>query len=203
LWHCQTTKLLTVAKSCLDYTQEFKLEERIPSGIFNDQSVYTMLWNDQERFQIWSTIVKMYSPRVLTNPKDRLPAIAGIASELKKHWRDGYFFGTWRRLVIKLLAWVPDKNVRPSYGTPSWSWASPSSGRIQFETLLAEYVEDVSTLSMRQRNSEKLLLKGKVIARVPESRSKLLALDDAQTSYFLLGQTERDRAFCLRLRSNE
>jgi hypothetical protein len=89
----------------------------------------------------WHDIVYKYSIKVLTFTKDRLPAIAAIAT---RAWRsrpqDRYIAGLWRSSLCEDLMWsrlggtVGDVNVaieqRVAFLTnsasrvPSWSWAS-------------------------------------------------------------------------------
>jgi hypothetical protein len=53
----------------------------------------------------WEAIVEDYSGRELLIPEGRLPAIAGIASELEKLWEEIYLAGLWRKYLVKYLAW--------------------------------------------------------------------------------------------------
>jgi hypothetical protein len=84
----------------------------------------------QTRQRVWSDIIKEYSGRKLTKLEDRLPAIAGIAAELKKQWNYSYAAGIWVELLQQDVLWevleeedeihpVSQQNI-----APSWSWAS-------------------------------------------------------------------------------
>lgn len=91
--------------------------------------------------EIWSTILHDYSERDLTRFGDRLPALAGIATELSKVWDNKYLAGLWARTISQHLGWYladrkwRDRDRRPSgelfgslvdrkrrSGRPTWSW---------------------------------------------------------------------------------
>ncbi|KAL2355488.1 heterokaryon incompatibility protein-domain-containing protein [Cryomyces antarcticus] len=88
----------------------------------------------------WQNVVEEFTRRELTRPSDRLPAILGLASAMGRATSDlfttnEYFFGLWRRDLVKGLLWQsiefdgsegrssisrrPDKWL-----APTWSWAS-------------------------------------------------------------------------------
>ncbi|KAH8744477.1 heterokaryon incompatibility protein-domain-containing protein [Hyaloscypha finlandica] len=79
----------------------------------------------------WPGIVAAYSNTALTNDKDKLVAISGIAKQMLEMWggspRD-YLVGLWRDSIHHELLWRVDlgaRPVRPKYNrAPSWSWAS-------------------------------------------------------------------------------
>jgi hypothetical protein len=52
---------------------------------------------------IWREIVTKYSQRNITVAADRLPALAGIASELHSVWNDTYIAGFWRQNLVRQL----------------------------------------------------------------------------------------------------
>jgi hypothetical protein len=92
--------------------------------------------------QIWTRIIHEYSERDLTLFDDRLPALAGIATELAKSWNDIYLVGFWEKTIIQHLGWhrctgPPRRNLEgvdctKRIGSPSWSWVTtPYSVRIE------------------------------------------------------------------------
>ncbi|EPE32322.1 putative tol protein [Glarea lozoyensis ATCC 20868] len=111
-------------------------------GVLDDDPAYKqrlLLGNDKRDLQewTWSQIIWEYSKRDLTHFEDRLPALAGIASELALVWNDTYLAGFWKRSIMHHLGWfrlVELKNMRPMkkifqhidrsqrLGSPSWSW---------------------------------------------------------------------------------
>jgi hypothetical protein len=74
----------------------------------------------------WPDILQNFSGRQITYARDRLPAIAAIASEFQKITGDRYFTGIWESHVIEDLMWVSasPESSRHSPGLPSWTWAS-------------------------------------------------------------------------------
>ncbi|KAM6525632.1 hypothetical protein FALCPG4_011168 [Fusarium falciforme] len=86
----------------------------------------------------WFTILIGYSCRNLTNPKDKLPAIAGVARQwdvLTKGDGGEYLAGLWRNYLVPGLLWRRERDffllVCPNADicshrerAPSWSWAS-------------------------------------------------------------------------------
>jgi hypothetical protein len=84
--------------------------------------------------QIWTRIIHEYSERDLTLFDDRLPALAGIATELAKSWNDVYLAGFWEKTIIQHLGWhrctgPPRRNLEgvdctKRIGSPSWSWVT-------------------------------------------------------------------------------
>ena len=87
-----------------------------------------------ERFWFsWRSIVLDYTRRSLTLEKDKLAAIAGLASELQSKIHCQYIAGMWNvRFYIEYgLCWQVSERAdgrqpfRPAkYRAPTWSWAS-------------------------------------------------------------------------------
>jgi hypothetical protein len=84
----------------------------------------------------WYALLKEYTQRKLTYPKDLLPAISGLAREIHHLTNIRYVAGLWlgtMRNVITGLMWIPvrdrhrytpPKPVPSCNGSPSWSWTS-------------------------------------------------------------------------------
>lgn len=74
----------------------------------------------------WKKLVEQFSRREITKPEDRLPALAGIASELSIFWDDEYLAGTWKKCLQKCLVWSRAPRCAPYFSpsttAPSWSW---------------------------------------------------------------------------------
>ncbi|KAE9369305.1 HET-domain-containing protein, partial [Stipitochalara longipes BDJ] len=87
-----------------------------------------------ELFQVWTTIVDLYSKGDLTYETDKLVAIGGIAAEIYHYLRIDYFAGLWRHDFARQLLWQSHNGrlnhaSRPkNYIAPSWSWASITRG---------------------------------------------------------------------------
>ncbi|KAG4436101.1 hypothetical protein IFR05_008421 [Cadophora sp. M221] len=139
-WKCQTTEFRDVHETLAPYGMYLKRKHtRLPSSVFGiAEPDSTLDFRSRQQSAIWKNVVEDYSGRDLTFPEDRLPALAGIASELQKLWRDDYLAGMWRSCIVKHLAWRgKDEDVSPSaeddlstlhlpleYQSPGWSWIS-------------------------------------------------------------------------------
>lgn len=103
-----------------------------------------------EKHHGWLSLVEDYSKRKLTDPQDKLTAIAGVARLLAQETGDQYLGGIWRLHLMEDLAWRvqtheewtelvqldPPVEIartgaligsasRPAgHRAPSWSWAS-------------------------------------------------------------------------------
>jgi hypothetical protein len=53
----------------------------------------------------WHDIVELYSIWKLTFPKDKLPAISGVAQEMKSLLSDEYLADTWKGNLLPDLLW--------------------------------------------------------------------------------------------------
>ncbi|KAK5652946.1 hypothetical protein OQA88_9425 [Cercophora sp. LCS_1] len=114
--------------------------------------------------EIWLCLVEKYTARKLTNEKDKLPAISGLARRMAERIGDVYHAGLWKRDLLAGLAWrmfayepvhwcgdpkhdaeiaartPPERDtaLRPKvWRAPSWSWAAVD-GRMEFQTLDAD-----------------------------------------------------------------
>ncbi|KAF2167919.1 hypothetical protein M409DRAFT_22065 [Zasmidium cellare ATCC 36951] len=87
----------------------------------------------REVYRTWGRIIESYSRCSLTQSKDKLVALAGIAKVFSPFVRTQYVAGMWRNDLEKALLWSTSTFVHdvdhPSrcvetYIAPSWSWAS-------------------------------------------------------------------------------
>ena len=87
--------------------------------------------------QNWYNLVARYSTCSLTEPRDKLVAISGIAHKLQSILNDKYYCGLWERHFYTNLLWLRrNDRLTPSNSpnrarAPSWSWAA-HDGEIQF-----------------------------------------------------------------------
>ncbi|KAF5710897.1 pisatin demethylase cytochrome P450 [Fusarium mundagurra] len=92
--------------------------------------------NSVSPHQLWSTLVQCYMRSSITDPYDRLPALAGIAERLNTIIKDEYIAGCWKSNIwLDLLWWHEDgrSRMRPArYFAPSWSWASIPNGNLNY-----------------------------------------------------------------------
>jgi hypothetical protein len=80
--------------------------------------------------RLWRTMISSYSALLLTKPKDRLPAIGGLAKEMAAVRKSRYLAGLWEDALNDDLLWTIHatskyKKPRPfPRNAPTWSWAS-------------------------------------------------------------------------------
>ncbi|KAG4025065.1 hypothetical protein MFRU_071g00200 [Monilinia fructicola] len=91
--------------------------------------------NIEEASEWWARVVCYYMTRKLSNQRDKLPALSGLAQVYHKRTGDTYLAGLWRRSLLHDLCWYnywEYQNRGPllvgrraeHYRAPSWSWAS-------------------------------------------------------------------------------
>lgn len=83
---------------------------------------------------LWPKIVRIYSAARITFPRDKLPALSGVARHIHKLTGYDYLAGIWNDADLELqLCWriisrdietSPARFPRPKHRAPSWSWAS-------------------------------------------------------------------------------
>jgi hypothetical protein len=103
LWQCSTIsdpsllEICTVAgETNLDYP--LISHSTTEGGPHDPTDVAELWWN-------WDFIVTGYTQRCLTNAEDRLPALAGIAVEMKLKLKTNYLAGLWRENMKSQLGW--------------------------------------------------------------------------------------------------
>lgn len=89
-----------------------------------------------DTYLLWSNIVQCYMKSAITDPHDRLPALAGIAERLNIVLQDTYLAGCWNSYIWLDLLWRqedygPQKRL-VEYFAPSWSWASIPTGNLHY-----------------------------------------------------------------------
>ncbi|KAF2099956.1 HET-domain-containing protein [Rhizodiscina lignyota] len=82
----------------------------------------------QALYSNWIGLIQEYNLRNITDPQDRLPALAGIAKKYAQALADDdYCAGLWKSQLLPTLAWQ-NGDAKPSrpeqYRAPTWSWVS-------------------------------------------------------------------------------
>ncbi|KAL6707990.1 hypothetical protein ACN47E_003664 [Coniothyrium glycines] len=83
-------------------------------------------------WRAWQRIIEQYSKRELTVAGDKLPAISGIASKIRKATHSEYLAGLWKSNLASDLLWHgsyaagrgPTAVALGTWRAPSFSWAS-------------------------------------------------------------------------------
>jgi hypothetical protein len=89
-------------------------------------------------YNLWYTLVAMFSGRQITFESDKFAALSGLAMEIGTLLDDNYLFGLWHNDLIRGLMWQPNIiNLSQGYPrvskgrlrlAPSWSWAAYNGG---------------------------------------------------------------------------
>ncbi|KAF4306789.1 Heterokaryon incompatibility [Botryosphaeria dothidea] len=102
----------------------------------------------------WALIVQNFTARSLTQPRDRLPALSGMAELRSLLTGDEYVCGLWKRNISKWLWWKPAESSHESrrlepYYAPTWSWASVT-GSIWYQSSAWNGDDGVERFSLLQ-----------------------------------------------------
>ncbi|KAF2186748.1 hypothetical protein K469DRAFT_687100 [Zopfia rhizophila CBS 207.26] len=79
---------------------------------------------------IWHRMVEAYCKLSLTKPADKLPALSGLADQMRSRRGSNYFAGLWDDTLLDDILWsvstLDDKRAPKlvPWRAPSWSWAS-------------------------------------------------------------------------------
>lgn len=126
-------------------------------GYFLDLAMYSDL--------SWACFLEDYTSRRLTYHTDRLKAVEGVASEMRRSGRKGYKSGTWADNCIPDVLWIPLQQSQEKddlLDVPSWSWASTGSPKHWlFDETEHTWHEPASTICLASPNS--LLVSGQLI----------------------------------------
>lgn len=83
----------------------------------------------------WQKIIEAYSRCDLTEEKDKLVALSGLANEIMAATGDVYLAGLWKSELLRQLVWASVRDIHTHrsshFRAPSWSWAS-LEGEVQF-----------------------------------------------------------------------
>lgn len=141
---------------------------RLPNRIFGDTEKAWAI----PQISTWAFIIQEYSGREMSNPKDRLPALAGLAAELYKVWGGKYLAGMWQSCLVGHLGWervlpankMPLATSRP----PTWSWAS-HDGEVFLRRLREEVAEllDAAVTPYDVSVTFGAVLDGRIVLRAP------------------------------------
>lgn len=151
-WSCPTMK----ACECIPEGQVRRSWSRLDKG---DPDIV----DTRELANAWSAIVRDFSRRGLTYSKDKLPALAGIASEMLQYKRSTYLAGLWKDDLQTNLAWsVHPRGVGAPYRgttriknshTPSWSWA-----KVEGEVRMLNHSYDITNFTDARSTRAKSLV---------------------------------------------
>lgn len=131
-------------------------EPKVPKSLKQRHTTALVNADPLERLERWFGIVYENTQLDITFPRDRLPALAGVARHMQPFRGGKYLGGLWEDDLPVALCWYaiqscqyPDSRLP----APSWSWASVY-GTIMYESLRyfnlevhAKYISGTSSLT--------------------------------------------------------
>jgi hypothetical protein len=195
------------------YTSQKK--DDVGKGLSGRHSTRTRAITDKGK--AWERLITIFTERKLTAERDRLIALAGIASKQNRRATD-YLAGIWRQEAEKQLLWrarvgsIPCHRYQDGvYYAPTWSWASLIGS--------VEFLHDASKLAsslwkivdaecfplggkfMGPLSSGWIKIKGHVAnVRVKEIYSDITKVEDAEKAWMdgdYEHQTRQEKAYYL------
>jgi hypothetical protein len=131
----------------------------LENGLACTEKEYHRKWLDETRgvttgaaasSDSWRKLVEVYSRCQLTQSKDKLPAISGIASAYSAKSGDRYLAGLWEKTLHLDLAWsVSWSKVKKSLHSraPSWSWCS-ITGEILYKQVTSTDMNSIAAFNI-------------------------------------------------------
>lgn len=114
--------------------------QKFPSRFYNPYKLHhsSALANGRDKAVLhsrWQAIVEEYSALGLTFGKDKLPALSGLANQMRRYRpADKYIGGLWLQSLFQDMLWTVDRQrsctltsvsgLCGKWRAPTWSWAS-------------------------------------------------------------------------------
>ena len=149
-------------------------------------------------FNLWNDLIKQYSQCDLTEPSDKLHAIAGIAKLFEEVTGDEYLAGIWKSRFTAMLDWrvySPEPRRSLAYRAPSWSWAYVDSPvRPAGVSAQAESLVELVKSAVETRTSDRMstiidasaVLKARVIPAICQLVNMPFATFQAPAGQFMV-----------------
>lgn len=120
VWECKTA----IACECMDLDA---FDPKSAKLLYHKSLLPTA--TNQDKFANWQRIVTSYMSKGISFEKDRIPALAGLATQMQAAGAGQYLAGLWRDHLLLDLLWESFGRRRADpYLAPTWSWASTVGG---------------------------------------------------------------------------
>ncbi|KAI8716603.1 HET domain-containing protein [Fusarium sp. LHS14.1] len=139
----------------LKYHDDYGMAQVISIDGFKTEPIDTRAWTFQEQVlsERWVDQMSQYSSRSLTFQRDKLNAIAGVASRFAQAsglLSTEYIIELWRPVLISGLLWYTARHEAQEendiWVAPSWSWASVQ-GQVRWDRSVREFDATAQALS--------------------------------------------------------
>lgn len=132
----------------------WRQDTRLPGVMLQPLSSDAVSGKEFEIESAWGTVIAGYSKRGITDPRDKLIALYGIAEVFHGIWNTSkYLAGLWQRNLLEELLWqnsAAPRFPRPAiYRAPSWSWVA-TDGEITPAFSMHHWGEDKSECEILQ-----------------------------------------------------
>jgi hypothetical protein len=168
-WRCNKQHIEELSRNCdvrgHDGYKEFMWILDLP-GISNPPSeaipshrIFAHYNENISIYSRWYQMIEGFGGRELTNERDKLPAISGLASKVQQITGDVYMAGLWERDIAAGLCWGArfheDMTRLSTYIAPSWGWPSTQGdvthqfeGDRRFEIEVVDFNLDTKPLNL-------------------------------------------------------
>ena len=140
----------------------------------------------------WREMITEFTGLGITKPSDRLPALSGLAKQMKRHRATRYLAGLWEDTVFHDMLWLPvpigGGRRQQVWQAPSWSWAS-MIGAVKYvgsETMVLEKDGAPKTIYMRDSGGS-MQSAGGVAATIEGTSCRLLEANCSPAGLDLTG----------------
>ena len=123
IWECNSCRACECAGSHTENTRE-TVKGRF-AAVFQDRA------SEQDMFDLWLEIMRIYTSLCLTLPHDRPHALAGIATQFSRKLESHYLAGIWTGDLARALLWCDT--------FPSRHGKIESSSRAPTRSCLSQY----------------------------------------------------------------
>lgn len=187
-WECPTSGILNEIKPYATAGSAYNQYDSglVPAELMSLQEG-ELSFNEKRELasEFWYRIVKTYSRLALTYPRDKRPAIQGVADYINLQIQDKYIYGFFEFSLPKALCFRRRGNwPRRRTPAPSWSWAHwHGSVDLPLESMDNASGEMLAT----HITCQKVQLQGDTITPLLYCLGKLLPLQKNCSDAFILG----------------
>ncbi|KAK0736849.1 heterokaryon incompatibility protein-domain-containing protein [Apiosordaria backusii] len=127
-YYCHT-EIVSIGQALCEPSMLLRLPQAAGSPVPTQRSGKLSAEKKMEVRHAWQSVITSYTPRQLSDERDKLPALAGVVEQFAHVTGDVYLAGLWKENLLFDLLWEvfgpkPNDQRPRRYRAPSWSWAS-------------------------------------------------------------------------------